>query len=352
MSQRSVHIDLPYIQPAQAQKHVTHNEALRALDALVQLSVADTDRTAPPAAAQNGDRHIVAVGAAGLWAGQDGAIAVFDTGVWVFYAPQTGWQALVVDQAAHVFWDGTAWAGVGLGADGLGPLDTLGVNAAADVTNRVSVAADATLLSHDGSDHRLKVNKAQDTDTASMLFQSGFSGHAEMGLTGGIDFALRVSADGSTFSDALSVDAATGRLAAPAGINLGQSTLDHYDHGVWTPRLTFGDTDTGITYDANFGSYVRIGQLVMLQCSIDLSSKGTATGPAAIQDLPYDVDPLYYPGEVFFISGGENLNTPKCRAFPGRKIGLMNSGVRGAYNLDEDNFSDATKFKITMMHMI
>src|SRR5690606_5997668 len=41
-------LDLPYIMGAQAQKHVTHNEAIRKLDALVQLAVLDRDLTAPP----------------------------------------------------------------------------------------------------------------------------------------------------------------------------------------------------------------------------------------------------------------------------------------------------------------
>lgn len=352
MSQRSIHLDLPYIQPAQAQKHVTHNEALRALDALVQLSVLDTTRTEAPTGAQNGDRHIVATGATGLWAGQDDALAAFEDGVWQFYAPVIGWQALVLDQGAHVYWDGSAWAGVGLGDAGIGPLDQLGVNTGADTTNRLAVASDATLLTHDGSDHRLKVNKATDTDTASLLFQSDWTGHAEMGLTGGTDFALRVSADGSTFTDALSADAATGTLSVPAGINLGQTTLDHYEHGVWTPRLTFGGSDTGVVYDEASGIFVRVGHFVMLQCTIDLFNKGTATGPAAIEDLPFDVDPLYYPGEVFFISGADDLTVPKCRAFPGRKIGLMNSGAHGSSNLGQDNFTNGTKLKVTMTHMI
>lgn len=36
--------------PSQAQKHVTRNDALVRLDALVQLSVEDRDRTVPPPA--------------------------------------------------------------------------------------------------------------------------------------------------------------------------------------------------------------------------------------------------------------------------------------------------------------
>jgi hypothetical protein len=47
MSDATTHLLLPYILAAQAQKHVTHNEALRILDGLVQLSVLDRDLTAP-----------------------------------------------------------------------------------------------------------------------------------------------------------------------------------------------------------------------------------------------------------------------------------------------------------------
>ena len=56
-------LSLPYIMPSQAQKHVTHNEALRALDILVQLAVLDRDLTVPPSAPDEGDRHIVAAAA-------------------------------------------------------------------------------------------------------------------------------------------------------------------------------------------------------------------------------------------------------------------------------------------------
>ncbi|MGC4023892.1 MAG: DUF2793 domain-containing protein [Mesorhizobium sp.] len=50
---------LPYILPSQAQKHVTHNEALRRLDALVQLAVVSRATGTPPASPTEGDRYIV-----------------------------------------------------------------------------------------------------------------------------------------------------------------------------------------------------------------------------------------------------------------------------------------------------
>ena len=53
-------LGLPYIDGSQAQKHVTHNEALRILDAAVQIGVLDLTLTAPPSSPAEGERHVVA----------------------------------------------------------------------------------------------------------------------------------------------------------------------------------------------------------------------------------------------------------------------------------------------------
>ncbi len=84
---------LPYLAAAQAQKHVTVNEALDHLDGLVQLSVISSTLTAPPATPSEGDRYIVAAGATGAWAGWDGSVAHFSGGAWLRLTPQTGWIA-------------------------------------------------------------------------------------------------------------------------------------------------------------------------------------------------------------------------------------------------------------------
>lgn len=39
--EHSANLQLSYIMPSQAEKHVAHNEAIRALDALVQFAVLD-----------------------------------------------------------------------------------------------------------------------------------------------------------------------------------------------------------------------------------------------------------------------------------------------------------------------
>ena len=84
-------LSLPLMQASQAQKHVTHNEALMQLDLLVQLSVADRTRTAPPAAPVEGQRHIVAAAPIAAWAGQAGKVALWLDGAWQFFAPLAGW---------------------------------------------------------------------------------------------------------------------------------------------------------------------------------------------------------------------------------------------------------------------
>jgi len=93
MSDTSPRLALPYIQPSQAQKHVTHNAGMELLDAMVQLSVASRTVTAPPANPGPTLCHIVPAGATGAWAGQTGRVAVcVEGGGWVFLTPAAGWR--------------------------------------------------------------------------------------------------------------------------------------------------------------------------------------------------------------------------------------------------------------------
>jgi len=199
----SPNLNLPYIYAAQAQKHVTHNEAISALDAIVQLCVLDRDLAAPPDSPDNGDRYIVPHVATGDWSGQDGKVAAFQDDGWVYFAPSNGWLAWVTDEDKIVVWNGASWEP--LVADVATSTSLLGINATADTTNRLAVASAATLFSHDGSGHQLKLNKATAGDTASLLFQTDWSGRAEMGTTGDNNFHIKVSPDGSTWHDSIAI---------------------------------------------------------------------------------------------------------------------------------------------------
>jgi len=213
MQQSSPNLQLPFLQPSQAQKHVTHNEALRHLDTVVQLSLRQIGATNPPAAAEDGDTHAVGPGATGAWAGQDGKLAVWLGTSWQFLPPQEGWRAWDAPNGRLVVWDGSAWVAPHSDLDNL---DRIGIGTSADTTNRLSVQSDATLLSHDGTDHQVKVNKADDDATASLLFQSNWTGHAEMGLMGQTAFSIKVSQDGTGWTEALRLDEATGHASGSA----------------------------------------------------------------------------------------------------------------------------------------
>src|SRR5207253_10452483 len=65
---------------------------------------------------------------------------------------------------------------------------------------------------------RYKLSKESAAKTLSLLLQTNFSGRAEIGLTGDDDFHFKVSADGSTWVDALKIAGASGDISAAAAI--------------------------------------------------------------------------------------------------------------------------------------
>lgn len=91
----------------------------------------------------------------------------------------------------------------------------LGANATPDATNRLAVSSASSLFNHAGNGHQQKINKAAAADTASQLYQTNFSSRAEFGLTGDDNFHIKVSADGSTWKDALQIDRSTGAVTMP-----------------------------------------------------------------------------------------------------------------------------------------
>ncbi len=213
MSQISPNLELPFIQPSQAQKHVTHNEALRQLDLIVQLTAASMNATTPPGAPEQGEIHALGSSPTGDWYAHPGTLAAWLDDAWHFVMPRTGWR--VWDQAAGQLkvWDGTVWIDPPVDMQNL---DGIGIATSSDTTNRLSVRGPATLFSHDGGGHQLKLNKASDGDTASLLFQSNWTGHAEMGLAGNTGFSIKVSPDGGTWTEAISIDPTSGTASGAA----------------------------------------------------------------------------------------------------------------------------------------
>lgn len=214
LSDQTAALALPYVMPAQAQKHVTVNTGLTQLDALVQMRLVAIDVTSPPALPASGALYGLGSGATGAFAGQDGMVARFDedTG-WQFIAPQDGWLAIDLsppEAARLVMWQAGQWQ-----APDLGRITALGIGTDPDATNRLAVASPASLFSHAGSDHRMVVNKAAAADTAAVMFQSGWSGRAELGLMGDESLTLKLSPDGQVWTTVLAGDPASGQVSIP-----------------------------------------------------------------------------------------------------------------------------------------
>lgn len=211
MSDMTVNLALPYILPSQAQKHVTHNEALQLIDAITQLTIA-AETSAAPEDPPEGCCYLIASGAAGIWSGKDGRLAFRQDGAWIYILPRDGWRAYFAAAAEFRIFAAGVWN------DLLPPpasLPLLGLNASADAQNRLAVASPASLFNHEGHGHQVKVNKASAAETASLLFQSNWSGRAEMGLAGNDEFAIKVSGDGAAWETALAI-AAGGIVKTPA----------------------------------------------------------------------------------------------------------------------------------------
>lgn len=219
----SLHLALPYIAAAQAQKHVTHNEALRILDALVMLAVDDRDLSAPPGAPAEGSRYLVKSAGSGGFAGKDNQIAHFRDGAFAYYAPQPGWIAYVIDEGVTLVFDGSGWMPLIGAAPQLQNVSRLGLAATADAANPLSARLNNVLFAAkavaDGGngDLRYKFSKESAANTLSLLFQNDFSGRAEIGLTGDDDFHFKVSDDGSTWREGIVVASDTGRVSFPQG---------------------------------------------------------------------------------------------------------------------------------------
>lgn len=217
--EETANLKLPFILPSQAQKHVTHNESLQLLDAVVQLAVVSRDLATPPAEPVEGGRYIIAGPASGAWEGSEGKIAAFQDGSWSFLSPRAGWRAWVVDEGVLIVWDGTQWTNF-LGE--LQQIALLGIGTEADLQNVFTAKLNKALWTArseaEGGDGDLRyaLNKEGAGNVLSMLMQSGWSGRAEIGLSGSDDFSIKVSPDGSQWHEALHVDRQSGIISTKA----------------------------------------------------------------------------------------------------------------------------------------
>lgn len=109
--------------------------------------------------------------------------------------------------------------------------------ATADATNRISANTPAVLLNRETDDIQVKLNKEAAGDTASFLWQTGFSGRAEVGTIGDDNFQFKVSPDGAAFATGIQITASDASVQIPVriepdandGAPLGSATVSWSD---------------------------------------------------------------------------------------------------------------------------
>lgn len=236
MSESTAHLALPFIMASQAQKHVTHNEALRLLDGIVQLAVLDRDLTDPPGSPAEGDRYIPASGAIGAWSGWDGNIAYWIDAAWMRILPAPGWLAWVVDESQAAVWSGTAWIPVANAWGFIAQAASVDVARGPNDATTGMAVAEETLSGLSGASR----NSTIVIPNRSIVL--GVSCRVITAITGAASFDCGIAGETSKFGGSL-------------GIAAGSSNI-----GVIGPQAFYADTPVVLTANGgNFtGGAVRI----------------------------------------------------------------------------------------------
>jgi len=109
MASTTARLTLPMIEPGQAQKELTHNEALVLLDAAVQPAVEAIGIDVPPAAPLAGQAWIAGAAPTGAWAGQPRVLAAWTAGGWRFVAAREGMAVWDIATRTTARYAGDGW---------------------------------------------------------------------------------------------------------------------------------------------------------------------------------------------------------------------------------------------------
>jgi hypothetical protein len=209
-------LGLPAIEAAQAQKHVTHNEALVLLDCLTQLAVESRELAPPPGSPAEGACYIPAPGATGDWSGWDGQIALYSGGGWQVIAPVSGLKAWVKAERLTVTYEDGVWRdGIALTPGG----------------GRVTLRAKEEELTLAGA----FVETADAVFIPDRAIVLGVASRTTQAITGATSYAVGTAANTTQFGDLLN-------------IALGSTNV-----GVVGPAGIYADTKARVT--ANGGSF-------------------------------------------------------------------------------------------------
>lgn len=223
---------LPAIEAAQAQKHVTHNEALALLDCLVQLAVESRTLAAPPATPADGSCYIPPAGAGGVWSGWDNQLALYNGGGWQRILPVSGLKAWVKAERLTLTYEDGVWRdGAALTANG----------------GRITLRAKEEELTLAGA----YVETADAAFIPNRAILLGVASRTTLAVTGATSYAAGIAGEANKFGDLL-------------GTGLGASNI-----GVIGPTAFYSDTRVRVT--ANGGSFTA-GRVRLIAYFVEMSA--------------------------------------------------------------------------------
>jgi hypothetical protein len=143
------------------------------------------------------------------------------------------------------------------------------------------------------------------------------------------------------------------RRRIPWRHNIG-NLLDDYEEGTWTPTITFGGNSVGLTYTSNVGQYTKVGGLVSAYCYIDIGVKGSSTGAAYLEGLPFTSRSFGngYCSATFWGVSLSTINYLEAYLGPNaNKVLLQNLASDGSLaDLTNSNFTDSTGIMINVQY--
>jgi hypothetical protein len=144
-------------------------------------------------------------------------------------------------------------------------------------------------------------------------------------------------------------------FAATAGTGTSELLAD-YEEGTWTPTISFGGLSVALTYSTQFGSYTKIGRQVTAFGTIILSAKGSSTGAAQINALPFtaanvSTNPGGTLGAVANMSGLTGAISLQVAANT-TTINIQQSGATGASGITDAVFTNTSNFQFTVTYFV
>lgn len=276
----TTNLALPLMAAAQSQKHVTHNDALLGLDAIVQLSVKNTTLTAPPGSPVEGDRHLIASGATGAWLGKDLNVAMYSSGAWLFFAPRPGWQLWDETGLRLLIWQTSSWVALPVVAsdaafslfDNLDNTKVLNFQLSTITTGTTVVL---TMPAASGVIATLNGNSQTFTSTTAFSSTSVTVGTSTAAATYGLGSGATIAATSKTINigtSGVSTSTTTVNIGSAVAGALGQTVIN-------SPTLTLASTVTALNGTAANASLLYLG---LGGATADATNRLSINTPAAL----------------------------------------------------------------------